>query len=165
MKSTVRAFVLSLFVAALVGCDNEAPTPSPAPAPTPVSEPPPPSPPPPAPLRDLSGTWSGSIEFNPSSVRPSCPIRADIQVPLTQFSQTKFSGTTTTPVQCYERLKLTGELGGNVEGARLTMQLWTYGGDERIALPMHGTASSTKLEVSRRFNHTEGYPIAIHLAR
>ena len=158
MKSTVRALALSLFVAALVGCDNDAPTPSPTPVPTPVQQPSPP-----APLRDLTGTWSGSIEFNPSSVRPSCPIRADIQVPLTQGSQTKFTGTTT-PIQCYEELKLKGELGGNVDPTGLTIQLWS-GGEEKVGLPMRGTASSTKLEVSRRFNHTEGYPIAIHLAR
>jgi hypothetical protein len=144
-----------------VACHG-GPGPLPVPQPSPIASPspaPPPAPPP-TPLADVSGTWVGSIDFNPTDQR-ACPLREDIRVELYQY-QSRVGGTTS-KTRCWDDIWLRGKLHGNVEGTGLSVELWTGGGEKITTL--NGIASSAKVDVARRSLQNKGFPVALLLTR
>jgi hypothetical protein len=99
------------------------------------------------------------MEFNPSD-RPGCPIREGVRMDLSH-SERSFFGTVATT--CWGTLWLYGSLDGDVDGAGLTLDVWTSG-EERVTT-LRGRASMRSIVASRRSLINQGYPIAIDLTR
>jgi hypothetical protein len=100
------------------------------------------------------------MDFNPTDNR-ACPLREATRVQLYQYENSVSGNTNKT--SCWGVVWLKGKLQGTVEGTGLSVDLWTSGGEKITTL--NGTASSTKLDVARRFSQTKGNPVALLLTR
>jgi dienelactone hydrolase len=149
MKPRALPLAASILLAAAAACHDsptQPATPSQSPTPVPVA-------------LDLNGTWTGTIDYDPSG-DSSCPLRENVEITFTQVQDMLYAQVRT---HCFQTIELDGKLALDRSQANLTLRMF-LGNDIEIA-SMTGTATKTQIDASTRSALSKGDPVSLLLTR